>query len=119
MLAVMDVAILGPLEVRVDGRALPLAGRKQRALLAMLALHANESVSRDRLIEALWASVLAGRYGTCPAERPLQAVPPDGPYEQQLEPVTTPIPTGGKESNSASPDVPPLRLGKANTEYGL
>ena len=50
----MDVAILGPLEVRVDGRVLPLAGPKQRALLAMFAVHANEVVSRDRLIEALW-----------------------------------------------------------------
>ena len=50
----MDIAILGPLEVRVDGRVIPLGGPKQRALLAMLALHANEPVSRDRLIDALW-----------------------------------------------------------------
>ena len=50
----MEVAILGSLEVRVDGRAIPLGGPKQRALLTMLVLHANELVSRDRLIDALW-----------------------------------------------------------------
>lgn len=31
-----------------------LGGAKQRALLAILLLHANEAVSRDRLIEAVW-----------------------------------------------------------------
>ena len=50
----MQTAILGPLEVRVDGRLISLGGPKQRALLAMLVLHANEVVSRDRLIDALW-----------------------------------------------------------------
>src|SRR5205823_14477910 len=43
-----------PLEARADGRALPLGGPKQRALLAMLLLHANEPVSRDRLTDGLW-----------------------------------------------------------------
>ena len=33
---------------------LPLAGAKQRALLALLLLSANEIVSSDRLIEELW-----------------------------------------------------------------
>jgi DNA-binding SARP family transcriptional activator len=50
----MDFRILGPLEVEDDGRVLPLGGSKQRALLAILLLHANETVSRDRLIEGLW-----------------------------------------------------------------
>ena len=52
----MDFRILGPLEVEDDGRALPLGGAKQRALLAMLLLRANETVSRDRLIEGLWGN---------------------------------------------------------------
>jgi DNA-binding SARP family transcriptional activator len=57
--------ILGPLEAAVDGRQLPLGGVKQRALLALLLLHANEVVSRDRLIDELWgetppATVAAG-----------------------------------------------------------
>ena len=50
----MRFAILGPTELSVDGRPVPLGGPKQRALLAFLLLHANEAVSRDRLIDALW-----------------------------------------------------------------
>jgi YVTN family beta-propeller protein len=50
----MDFRILGPLEVEDDGRLLKLGGAKQRALLAVLLLHANEVVSRDRLIDELW-----------------------------------------------------------------
>jgi DNA-binding SARP family transcriptional activator len=50
----VEFRILGPVEVRLNGDALALGGRKQRALLALLLLHANEVVSRDRLIDALW-----------------------------------------------------------------
>jgi DNA-binding SARP family transcriptional activator len=39
----MDYRILGPLDVCVDGRRLELGGEKQRALLAILLLHANEA----------------------------------------------------------------------------
>src|SRR4051794_20538258 len=51
----MDFRILGPLQVIDDrGRELPVTGSKQRALLAILLLHANELVSADRLIDDLW-----------------------------------------------------------------
>jgi DNA-binding SARP family transcriptional activator len=50
----MEFRILGPLEVVDEGRALPLGGSKQRALLALLLLEANRPVSRDRLIDVLW-----------------------------------------------------------------
>src|SRR3954471_5297320 len=50
----MEFRILGPLEVADDGRPLALGGTKQRALLALLLLRANEVVSRDRLIDELW-----------------------------------------------------------------
>jgi DNA-binding SARP family transcriptional activator len=50
----MEFRILGPLEVADDGRLLALGGTKQRALLALLLLRANEVVSRDRLIDELW-----------------------------------------------------------------
>ncbi len=50
----MEFRILGPIEVVEDGRALPLGSRKQRALLALLVLHAGKVVSRDRLIDDLW-----------------------------------------------------------------
>ena len=51
---IVEFRILGPLEVQADGHQLQLGGRKQRALLVVLLLNANEVVSRDRLIDALW-----------------------------------------------------------------
>src|SRR6187200_3447209 len=50
----MDFRILGPLEVLDDGRTLTLAGSKPRALLALLLLHPNETLTTDRLIDELW-----------------------------------------------------------------
>jgi DNA-binding SARP family transcriptional activator/class 3 adenylate cyclase/tetratricopeptide (TPR) repeat protein len=52
---VLEFGILGPFETRVGGGdALALGGLRQRALLAILVLHANEVVSTDRLIDLLW-----------------------------------------------------------------
>src|SRR6476620_9526497 len=50
----MQYRVLGPLEVRDGEESLPLAGAKQRAVLALLLLHANQVLSRDRLIDELW-----------------------------------------------------------------
>ncbi len=50
----MEYRVLGPLEVRDGEESLPLAGAKQRALLALLLVHANHVLSRDRLIDELW-----------------------------------------------------------------
>jgi DNA-binding winged helix-turn-helix (wHTH) protein len=50
----VDFRILGPLEVSSDGERLPLGGPNQRALLALLILHANESIRRDLLIDEIW-----------------------------------------------------------------
>ncbi|MGH3116910.1 MAG: BTAD domain-containing putative transcriptional regulator [Gaiellales bacterium] len=50
----IEFRILGPLEASHDGRPLPLGHGKQRALLAILLLHANQVVSSDRLIDELW-----------------------------------------------------------------
>src|SRR4051795_8540356 len=50
----MEFRVLGPLEIRQNGHALPCKGAKQRLLLAALLLHPNEVVSSDHLIEALW-----------------------------------------------------------------
>src|SRR6476646_4747953 len=50
----MEFRVLGPVEVLQDGRQLRLGGPKQRVLLALLLLNANEVVSRDRLIDGLW-----------------------------------------------------------------
>src|ERR671930_779591 len=51
----MDFRVLGPLEGYVDGRSVAMGGGRQRALLALLLVHAGEIVSRDRLIDELWA----------------------------------------------------------------
>jgi predicted ATPase len=51
--AQLELRVLGPLEVLRDGRPLPLAPRKQRALLTLLLLDANHVVSTDRLIDEL------------------------------------------------------------------
>jgi YVTN family beta-propeller protein len=50
----IEIRLLGAVEASLDGRPLVLGAAKQRALLAMLALHANQRVSADRLIEGLW-----------------------------------------------------------------
>lgn len=50
----MEYRVLGPLEVRDGERSLSLGGAKQRALLAMLLVNANDVVSRDRLVDELW-----------------------------------------------------------------
>jgi DNA-binding SARP family transcriptional activator/streptogramin lyase len=51
---VVEFRILGPLELVEDGRPVELAGGRQRTLLALLLLRANEVVSTDRLIDGLW-----------------------------------------------------------------
>ena len=50
----MEFRILGSLEVLDEGRAITLGGSKQRALLALLLLHPNETLGTDRLIDELW-----------------------------------------------------------------
>jgi peptide/nickel transport system substrate-binding protein len=51
---VIGYRLLGPLEVTVDGTAVDLGGLKQRALLAILLLHANQPVHRNVLVDRLW-----------------------------------------------------------------
>ncbi|MGB2874368.1 MAG: BTAD domain-containing putative transcriptional regulator [Gaiellaceae bacterium] len=52
----MEFRILGPLEVVEDGRPLALGNLKERMVLAVLLLHANEFVSRERLVDELWGA---------------------------------------------------------------
>ena len=53
-LADMEIRILGPIEVAVDGRAINPGGPRERALLALLALTPGQVISSDRLIDDLW-----------------------------------------------------------------
>jgi predicted ATPase/DNA-binding SARP family transcriptional activator len=50
----MEFRILGPLEVLVEGQRVALRGSKQRALLALLLVHAGETLGTERLIDELW-----------------------------------------------------------------
>ena len=50
----LEFGVLGPLGVQRGENALELGGAKQRALLALLLLNANQVVSTDKLIDDLW-----------------------------------------------------------------
>ena len=50
----MDFRLLGPFEVWEHGYPLPLGARRQRAILALLALHPREVLSTDRIVEEIW-----------------------------------------------------------------
>jgi WD40 repeat protein/DNA-binding SARP family transcriptional activator len=51
----VEFRILGPLEVATENGPVRLGGRKQRGVLAILLLHANEVVSVERLADELYA----------------------------------------------------------------
>jgi len=50
----LEFRLLGPVEAIADSASLDLGGPKQRAVLALLLLHANEVLARERLIDDLW-----------------------------------------------------------------
>jgi len=50
----MDYRILGPFEAFDGERALSLGGARQRAVLALLLLRANEALTRDVIVDELW-----------------------------------------------------------------
>ncbi|OBI05351.1 AfsR/SARP family transcriptional regulator, partial [Mycobacterium scrofulaceum] len=50
----LELGLLGPLEMSVDGTLVALGTPKQRAVLAMLLMNHNSPVGVDRLITALW-----------------------------------------------------------------
>jgi DNA-binding SARP family transcriptional activator/class 3 adenylate cyclase len=50
----MHFRVLGPLEVHDGGRRVPVGGGKERAVLALLLLHADQMVPLERLVDALW-----------------------------------------------------------------
>jgi DNA-binding SARP family transcriptional activator/tetratricopeptide (TPR) repeat protein len=52
----LEFKVLGPLEVDLDGRPVPLTP-KAAALLATLLLQANQVVSVDRLVEHIWGEL--------------------------------------------------------------
>ena len=51
----LEFRVLGPLRAVEGDAELPLGAAKPRALLALLLLHRNRVVGRERLIDELWA----------------------------------------------------------------
>jgi DNA-binding SARP family transcriptional activator/tetratricopeptide (TPR) repeat protein len=56
-----EIRLLGAVEVRASGRTLDAGPPKQRAVLAVLAVHAGEPVSADTLIDRVWGDSPPGR----------------------------------------------------------
>ncbi|GAA2325987.1 AfsR/SARP family transcriptional regulator [Dactylosporangium salmoneum] len=52
----MQVRLLGPIDVLVDGAARPVPGLRRQAVLAALAVVPGEVVAADRLIEIVWGA---------------------------------------------------------------
>jgi DNA-binding SARP family transcriptional activator len=50
----LDIRLLGPLEVEGDHGSISVGGHKLRALLCLLALNAGRVVATDRLLDELW-----------------------------------------------------------------
>ncbi len=50
----MQVRLLGPVDVAVDGASRPVRGLRRKAVLAVLALHRGEIVSTGRLVDIVW-----------------------------------------------------------------
>lgn len=57
----INFRVLGPIEATKQGRVLPLGGRKQRGVLAILLLNANRTVPVDHLIAGVWGERAPGR----------------------------------------------------------
>ena len=53
-MSLVEVKLLGPVALARDHEPVPVPRKKQRALLALLALHVGEVVSTDRLVDELW-----------------------------------------------------------------
>src|SRR5262245_17410365 len=50
----VQVRLLGPVDITVDGVPRPLRGPRRAAVLAILALRHRDVVSADSLIDAVW-----------------------------------------------------------------
>lgn len=56
--AVVQIRVLGPVELVVGGRVVSVRSSRTRRLLAMLTLHCDRVVSADRLADAVWGESL-------------------------------------------------------------
>jgi predicted ATPase/DNA-binding SARP family transcriptional activator len=54
----LSVRLLGPVAAVIDGREISITARRQRSVLACLAVHAGEPLSADRLLDEVWGDDL-------------------------------------------------------------
>src|SRR5687767_12561700 len=59
----MEIRVLGPVELLVDGRVRSLPGGGERELLALLASSAGRVVAVPALVDALWGEALPANPG--------------------------------------------------------
>ncbi|MCP2329419.1 DNA-binding SARP family transcriptional activator/tetratricopeptide (TPR) repeat protein [Hamadaea flava] len=52
----MDFLVLGPVEVRADGRSIEVGSGRERLVLAQLLLNADRLTAADRLVETVWTA---------------------------------------------------------------
>ncbi|MDQ0809559.1 DNA-binding SARP family transcriptional activator/Tfp pilus assembly protein PilF [Streptomyces sp. B3I7] len=50
----LDIRLLGPVEVWADGRRAPLGGTRPLAMLSALVVHLGEVLSTERLVDCVW-----------------------------------------------------------------
>ena len=65
----MEFRVLGPVEVRVDGRTIDIGPRLQRRLLALLVLNVNRVVPAEVILEALWGDEASSKNQDGSAEK--------------------------------------------------
>jgi DNA-binding SARP family transcriptional activator len=51
----MEILLLGPPEVRIADRSIPLGGRRQRIVLVLFAMNPGQVLTTDWLVDQLWA----------------------------------------------------------------
>src|SRR4051812_15965210 len=104
----MDFNILGPLEVRAGEQNVTCKSAKQRLLLSVLVLNANEVVSSDQLIDVLW--------GDRPPETPKALQMHVSQLRKSLDPGLLVTRPPGYELRVAAGDVDLYRFEKAVDE---
>lgn len=107
----MEVALLGPVEVLVAGRPVPITAHKERGVLGLLALRAGSSVSVGQLVEGLW-----GDDPPRSAPKALQTYVAN--LRRLLPPGTIETVPGGYRAELAAMDVDALRFVRMLTDAG-
>lgn len=69
----MEYRLLGPFRLETPGGQQRALTARERDLLALLALHAGATLSRERLIEALWGTDLPANPGNALQQRVFHA----------------------------------------------